>query len=112
MLSIILLMTACSDKNAELINMVPQDAAFVLSINPKNIVSKSGITFKDGKVVFPAFVNPEYAEKMVEGKNDMIKDILNAGIDYDKQIYIERSVLLRSGSTKSTPARDIPFGIA
>ncbi len=86
MLSIILLMTACSDKNAELINMVPQDAAFVLSINPKNIVSKSGITFKDGKVVFPAFVNPEYAEKMVEGKNDMIKDILNAGIDYETNI--------------------------
>lgn len=80
-------MTACSDKNAELINMVPQDAAFVMSINPKNMVSKSGITFKDGKVVFPAFVNPAYVEKMIGGKSDMIKHVLNAGIDYETNTF-------------------------
>lgn len=86
--SVILLMTACSDKNVELINMVPQDAALVMSINPKSLVSKSGITFKDGKVVFPAFVNPAYAEEIMNGKNDMIKDILNSGIDYETNVLI------------------------
>lgn len=84
--SIIILMTACSDKNAELINMVPQDAAFVMSINPKQLVSKSGITFKDGNVVFPSFVNPAYAEKILGGNNDRIKDVLNAGIDYETNV--------------------------
>lgn len=79
---IVILVSACSSTERERLAMVPSDASGVVSLDVKSLIKKSGVTKKDGKMVFPEALKP-----LLEGvENGKMEGIEDSGIDFGEKL--------------------------
>lgn len=84
---LLIAITSCNQTNKKMMELIPENSTFVMSINTAKVIEHTGVTVDDnGKVQLPGELKKLVGKNQQEFDKNMAK-LTNAGIDPSANIY-------------------------
>ncbi len=86
--AVLLAVTSCSDVNDKMLDMIEEDAAFVVSVKPSAMIEHFDVQMdKDNKIVLPEFLRNSMTESDKKRANEVLDAVAKMGFDPKSNIY-------------------------